>query len=104
MKKVIGIALMSVGLFLGACNSQQTNKEVVTTDSVATMTSDSATASSYTVAMVDNKKDPTCGMPITAGISDTAHYENHTIGFCSSECKGEFLKNPKAALAAAELK
>jgi YHS domain-containing protein len=54
--------------------------------------------------MVDNKKDPTCGMPVTAGISDTAHYENKVLGFCSPECKNEFLKNPKASLAAAELK
>jgi YHS domain-containing protein len=54
--------------------------------------------------MVDNKKDPTCGMPVTAGISDTAHYENKVLGFCSPECKNEFAKNPKANLAAAELK
>jgi YHS domain-containing protein len=43
-------------------------------------------------------------MPTTAGISDTAHYDNHVLGFCASECKAEFLKNPKANLAAAELK
>jgi YHS domain-containing protein len=54
--------------------------------------------------MVDNKKDPTCGMPVTAGINDTAHYENKVLGFCSTECKNEFLKNPKANIAAAELK
>jgi YHS domain-containing protein len=43
-------------------------------------------------------------MPVTAGISDTAHYENKVLGFCSTECKNEFLKNPKANIAAAELK
>jgi YHS domain-containing protein len=43
-------------------------------------------------------------MPVTAGISDTAHYEKNVLGFCSVECKNEFLKNPKANLAAAELR
>lgn len=43
-------------------------------------------------------------MPVTAGISDTAHYEKNVLGFCSTECKNEFLKNPKANIAAAELK
>jgi YHS domain-containing protein len=26
------------------------------------------------------------------------------LGFCSPECKNEFVKNPKASLAAAEMK
>lgn len=54
--------------------------------------------------LVDNKKDPSCGMPTSAGIHDTAHYKEHVLGFCSKECKDEFLKNPDAAIAAAELK
>ena len=58
----------------------------------------------YDIGLVDNKKDPTCGMPVTAGISDTAHYDNKVIGFCAAGCKEEFLKNPKANIAAAEMK
>lgn len=42
-------------------------------------------------------------MPVTAGVSDTAQYKNKVVGFCSSECKAEFLKNPEANIAAAEL-
>jgi YHS domain-containing protein len=53
--------------------------------------------------MVNNKKDPTCGMPVTAGISDTAHYKDKVIGFCSSGCKDEFKLAPEANIAAAEL-
>jgi YHS domain-containing protein len=53
--------------------------------------------------MVNNKKDPTCGMPVTAGISDTAHYKDKVIGFCSSGCKDEFKLAPDANIAAAEL-
>jgi len=44
--------------------------------------------------MVDNKKDPNCGMPVTAGIEDTVHYNGKVYGFCSDECKQAFLKNP----------
>lgn len=47
----------------------------------------------FTMNEVDNLKDPTCGMPLGAGIEDTAHYKNKIIGFCSKECKEDFLKN-----------
>ncbi|HSN60499.1 MAG TPA: YHS domain-containing protein [Ferruginibacter sp.] len=43
----------------------------------------------------DSKKDLVCGMPVTAGVSDTAHYEGKLYGFCAKECKDEFLKDPK---------
>lgn len=43
-------------------------------------------------------KDLACGMPLSAGIGDTAHYQGKLYGFCSKECKEEFLKNPAAYL------
>lgn len=58
----------------------------------------------FTSDMVDNKKDPSCGMPVTAGIEDTVHYNGKVYGFCSDECKQQFLKNPVALAKAAELK
>ena len=58
----------------------------------------------YTRDMVDNKKDPSCGMPLTAGIEDTAHYNGKVYGFCSDECKQIFLKNPVALAKTAEMK
>jgi len=58
----------------------------------------------FTAAMVDNKKDPSCGMPVTAGIEDTVHYNGKVYGFCSEECKNAFLKNPVAMVKNAELK
>ena len=45
--------------------------------------------------MVDNKKDPSCGMPVTSIIEDTVHYNGKVYGFCSDECKQIFLKDPK---------
>ena len=58
----------------------------------------------FTAAMVDNKKDPNCGMPVTAGIADTVHYNGKIYGFCSDECRDAFLKNPDALAKNAELK
>jgi YHS domain-containing protein len=104
MKKIIGLSLIVSASFLAACGSQQTEKTDATKDTATIMSTDTASAKTFAVSLVDNKKDPTCGMPVTAGIGDTAHYDKHVLGFCSAECKAEFLKNPKAGLAAAELK
>ncbi len=104
MKNLFKLSIAVAGLFsMTACASNQQEK-ATTTDTAMTMQQDTTAAPAFTAAMVDNKKDPTCGMPVTAGISDTAHYENKVLGFCSTECKNEFLKNPKANIAAAELK
>ncbi|MBX9779683.1 MAG: DJ-1/PfpI family protein [Chitinophagaceae bacterium] len=42
----------------------------------------------------NNAKDFVCGMPVKAGVSDTVHYKGKVFGFCSKECKDEFLKTP----------
>ncbi len=46
-----------------------------------------------------SNKDLSCGMPLRAGIKDTAHYKGKVYGFCSKECKDEFKKNPEAYIA-----
>lgn len=43
-----------------------------------------------------SKTDFICGMPVSAGVSDTTHYKDGVYGFCSPECKAEFDKNPAA--------
>lgn len=53
----------------------------------------------YSPAMVNNKRDFICGMPVSAGIADTAHYKGKVYGFCATECKDEFLKKPEAHIA-----
>jgi YHS domain-containing protein len=110
MKKTIKISLglMAVcgSLFLMACGNNSTTTTDTTTssmDSTVTVTAEDSVIS-YDISLVNNKKDPTCGMPVTAGISDTAHYDNKVLGFCSAGCKEEFLKNPKANIASAEMK
>ena len=98
--------LVLSSLFLGAvffisCEQGSAKTETSNTDTTA-MKKDSVNIFKH--LLVDNKKDPSCGMPVTAGIGDTAHYKNKVLGFCSKECKDEFLKNPEANLAAADIK
>jgi YHS domain-containing protein len=76
--------------FLFSCN-QKSNREITSLES---RKSDSV-KKKFTADMVDNKKDPSCGMPVTAGIEDTVHYNGKVYGFCSDECKQIFLKDPK---------
>jgi len=97
-----GLLILSMFLFSCGTSNDKANVGSATTSQVATK--DTTTEKTYALSLVNNKKDPSCGMPVTAGISDTAHYEKLVLGFCSTECKNEFLKNPKANLAAAELK
>ena len=87
-------------VFASCNNSEAPKQEVVDTTTASSM---EAAATSFPVSMVNNKKDPTCGMPVTAGISDTAHYKDKVIGFCSSGCKDEFKLAPEANIAAAEI-
>ena len=48
----------------------------------------------YRDLIFDDKNDFVCGMPVTAGVSDTAQYKEKLYGFCSKECKEAFLKEP----------
>ena len=89
MKHVLVTSLIITALF--ACKQQEEKKAempVAQTDTIK-----------YNPAMVVNEKNYACGMPVTAGISDTSHYEGKAYGFCSTECKNEFLKDPKKYLA-----
>jgi len=93
MKKIF-FALM-VGLF--ACNN---SKPTESTMSVQDVTLDTTVQNVIDYKLVDNKKDPICGMPVKAGISDTIHYKNKVYGFCAAECKAEFAKSPEQYLSA----
>ncbi|HMO34058.1 MAG TPA: YHS domain-containing protein [Lacibacter sp.] len=44
-------------------------------------------------------KDLVCGMPVSAGVSDTAHYKGGVYGFCALECKEAFAADPESFLA-----
>lgn len=106
IKISLGLVAITCSVFLIACGNETattTDTTTSSTDSTVTLAAEDSVMS-YDISLVDNKKDPTCGMPVTAGISDTAHYDNKVLGFCAAGCKEEFLKNPKANMAAAEMK
>ncbi len=104
MKIQIGTSLVMASLMLLSCGQSNDKANTNSTDTSQVAKMDTTLEKTYAVELVNNKKDPSCGMPVTAGISDTAHYEKLVLGFCSTECKNEFLKNPKANIAAAEVK
>ena len=83
-----------------SCGNQQSKKNLETNVALVT----NADTVKFSAAMVDNKRDPSCGMPVSAGIGDTVHYKGKVLGFCSKECKDEFLKDPEKNIAAADLK
>ncbi len=94
------ISFLVITVLVISCGDQQLKKN--TEPDVALVTN--ADTVKITAALVDNKRDPSCGMPVSAGIGDTAHYKGKVLGFCSKECKDEFLKDPEKNITAADLK
>lgn len=79
-------------LIFCSCNNQAEKTEVAVAPGEDTMTiQENVQQTKFTPDMVVNKHDMTCGMPVTAGISDTCHLNGKVYGFCSAECKAEFV-------------
>ena len=101
MKNIsILFSFLVVAVSVISCGDQQSRKNLEPNVALVTNTD----TVKITAAMVDNKRDPSCGMPVSAGIGDTAHYKGKVLGFCSKECKDEFLKDPEKNITAADLK
>lgn len=103
MKSILLIAMLTIISF--SCNhiQQHLNEATKDTMKMAEPAKDSS-MNMYADNLVDNKKDPSCGMPVTAGVGDTLHYNNKVLGFCSKECKDDFLKDAKKNFASVEWK
>ena len=93
------LSILLVSSLIFACNDLKPPVVIP-----ATPVANKDSVKKFTSAMVDNKKDPSCGMPVTAGIMDTVHFKGKVYGFCSDECKQAFLKNPELLAKNAELK
>ncbi len=85
------MAMVCIIAFL-SCNSNSDTAAAAETEMTAP-------ENKFSKDSVDNKRDFICNMPVTAGIADTCHYDNKVYGFCSEECKVEFLSDPKKYLA-----
>jgi len=94
MKKVFLYGVLAVSITLGACNQK----------TAAPRADDKTTTESKGVniklSQLATNKDLNCDMPLADGsIADTTTYNGKIYGFCSAECKADFLKNPEAELA-----
>jgi len=91
--KSVTIAALLIFILASCNNPEQADHKANPTDS-----SSNKPKAKFTTSMVVNKIDLSCGMPLTAGIEDTCHYNGKVYGFCSKECKDDFLKNPAGAI------
>ena len=58
--------------------------------------SDKRRNSGIAVSLLASSIDPVCGMTLYDGsISDTTSFQEAVIGFCSKDCKRDFLKHPQ---------
>lgn len=97
MKKIITAVLLTQ-LLISCSESKQKDESPVAVEKKDSMVATPDAA--FKDVVFDSKKDLTCGMPVTAGVADTAHYKGKVYGFCAKECKDEFVKNPEQYLTA----
>jgi len=95
------ISIIATVILLPACNSNKAKQPEATADTV-TMKVAPASAKDFSKLTFANKRDIVCHMPLTAGIGDTASYKGKLYGFCSPECKAEFVKDPAGYMAKAK--
>jgi YHS domain-containing protein len=97
MKNIIVLLL----IVLFSCNSQQKDTiDHVHPSTDTAMTTHAANAEKlYQDVEFDSKYDLSCGMPLTAGLTDTVHYKGKVYGFCSTGCREDFLKNADSLVA-----
>lgn len=95
MKSILFV--FAASLLVAACNNaadKSTTQQNYSPDTSTMAAKPKESLPGYTAEMLDSKKDHVCGMPVSAGITDTAHYKGKAYGFCSKECKDEFVKAP----------
>lgn len=88
------------GIALVACSCHETSNNQPLPAQKAMKAEAVAVDTSLSNLAFASKKDPSCGMPLKAGLTDTISYKGKLYGFCSKECKADFLKDPAAHLAA----
>jgi len=93
MKKTLIIAITFAAI---SCN--QPKQAPAASNAVAMPEKDSAVNSNLAKLEFASKNDLSCGMPLSAGLSDTATYKGKLYGFCSAECKADFVKNADSLL------
>jgi YHS domain-containing protein len=98
--KIVFVLITSVTLI--NCNTKNSNNKVqeLKQDTLQSSKQTVPVADMYKNMHFDNKKDFSCGMPVSASVKDTVQYKGKLYGFCAKECKDDFLKDPEGHLAA----
>jgi YHS domain-containing protein len=95
MKK-ISLLIVAGLTVLVSCNQQATTTK---TEETMTPAKEETKAIQVKLAEFATPKDLYCGMDLEEGaIADTTTYQGKLYGFCSTECKQEFVKNPSQYL------
>lgn len=95
MKKIISIVIIAAIFSCNQPKSAMPEKKMETVAAAKDSVENDLSKLTFAV-----KKDLTCGMPTSAGVSDTVTYKGKLYGFCAKECKEDFLKDPEGHLAA----
>jgi YHS domain-containing protein len=89
MKAIHVLVFCAAGILFSACGNKANNAPKDISAPVP------QTGVDMSASALGSKKDLVCGMDMKdGGIADTAVYESKVYGFCSSECKAEFKKEP----------
>ena len=83
---------------LAACHGRSTEETTMSKANTAISRAEKV-AENLKNLKFDYSKDPACGMPLKAGLEDSTSYKGKLYGFCSKECKDEFIKSPESFLA-----
>jgi YHS domain-containing protein len=94
MKRILFFVLTAI---ICSCSQKPKEPEVLTAPALmqSAQKDTNKTAAKIVLAM---NNDPVCGMPVAEDYNDTTLYNGKIYGFCSTDCKTEFLKNPKEYL------
>jgi YHS domain-containing protein len=96
---------ITIMLVIASCHQGATSQQAAADQAAKARDSAAQAAAAFkktVISLVDYKKDPACGMPLTAELEDTTRYKGKLYGFCSKECKEEFLKDPEGYSAKAK--
>jgi YHS domain-containing protein len=90
MKTLINILFLTIICIQFSCSSNnEANENTRVIGSVPN--ADTLKPNRFANIHFASRFDTSCGMPLSAGLEDTLQYKGKIYGFCSKECKDEFI-------------
>ncbi len=90
MKKMMSLICLATIMITTACKQKNTKAEIAKRDTT-TNKQFIKPANKFAGIQMASKKDTSCGMPLSAGLEDTVQLNGKIYGFCSPECKQDFV-------------